>query len=112
MSATSRSTDSTPLSLAAADQWVLHHVLLDRIERARGNDGTPGEDAPPIALYRAFERLDAGTASFGADELAAMQNVLAAYQCATDEWELERAAIERLLREVSTALESGASAVA
>lgn len=103
MSAQSESTGSIELSLSADSQWVLHHVLLDRLERAADASGA---DAPPIELYGAFERLDGGETAFTAEQLAAVQDVLATYQRASDEWELERSRIERLLREVATALES------
>ena len=63
----------------------VHQVSVDRV------------DAPHVAAT---------------DELAAMQDVLATDHCAIDEWELERAAIERPLREVATTLESGTTATA
>lgn len=100
-----RSSPSIALSLPREAQWVPHHVLLDSIERdIAAADSASGD--PPSELYRAFEALDRGVTNFTAAELEDMQNVLAEYQRATDEWEFERSEIERLLRDVSTALEA------
>jgi hypothetical protein len=88
------------LSLPPEEQWTLHHVLLDRIERETTAEQT-NADSPPVEVFRAFERLDAGETSFTVAELEAIQAVLAEYHHATTWWELERARLERLLHRVT-----------
>lgn len=92
--------ETTSLSLSHAEQWTLHHVLLDRLDRD-GDEATADERH----LRRAFERIDAGETTFTRAQLAAIQAVLARYHHATTWWEVERPRLEGLLRQVTTALE-------
>jgi len=92
------------LSLPPEAAWTLHHVLLDRIEQ-EATEATPASvEAPPIEVFQAFERLDAGEPSFTIAQLEAIQTVLMEYHHASTWWELERAGIERLLHQVTRCL--------
>jgi|AntDeeMetagen285_2_1112576.scaffolds.fasta_scaffold02684_2 hypothetical protein len=93
------------LTLDCETRWTLHHVLLDRLEReARAEDPT-GIDAPPVAVFDAFETLDAGETSVTTAELEAMRSVVAEYHHSTSWWELERSRLEGLLHHLTALLE-------
>ena len=96
---------SVMLSLSSEVAWTLHHVLLDRIEREAAEATPASVEAPPIEVFQAFERLDAGETSFTIAQVEAIQTVLMEYHHATTWWELERAQIEQLLRQVTTRLD-------
>lgn len=98
--------ETVAVTLPRRLRWTLHHVLLDRIERANENTHERSADVvPPMCVYRAFDRLDQGGTSFTFEELEAIQDVLASYQRSTDWWENERANIEALLATVSRSIE-------
>lgn len=107
MSSRSQSFHATSLSLSLEDRWTLHHVLLHRIEQEETATNATDVDSPPLEVFQAFDALDDGTLRFTGDQLEAVQNVLAEYQRSSDWWELERAPIERLLEQVTAALETG-----
>jgi hypothetical protein len=88
------------LSLSRAEEWTLHGVLSDR--RARS-----GESRRESAthLHAAFETLDGGGRRFTRSQLEAMQGALARAHH-TRRWEGERPRVERLLQQVSGALET------
>jgi hypothetical protein len=94
------------LSLSRAEQWTLHHALLDWLDGGCDSAASTGLDpAPPdTAVRRAFETLDAGERDYTRAQLAAMRDVLAAYHHDTA-WEAERPRLEALLHRVSVALE-------
>ena len=92
------------LSLSPEAVWTLHHVLLDRIEQGTTEASPTSVEAPPIDVFQAFERLDAGETSFTIAQLEAIQTVLMEYHHASTWWELERAGIERLLHRVTRCL--------
>ena len=92
------------LSLSPETAWTLHHVLLDRIEQETAETPPTSVEAPPIEVFQAFERLDAGEPSFTIAQLEAIQTVLMEYHHASTWWELERAQIERLLHQVTRCL--------
>jgi hypothetical protein len=98
-------TRTVTLSLPPAERWTLHHMLLDRIEREATATDPADVDPPALAVFHAFETLDAGEARFTRAELAAMQAVLAEYHHAGTWWEGERGRLETLLHRVSTELE-------
>ena len=62
---------STVVELSRAEQWVVHHVLLESIGLADGepNDGTDPTDLPERSLA-VLEKLESGTFEFTADELS------------------------------------------
>ena len=93
------------LSLSPETAWTLHHVLLDRIEQEATEASPASVEAPPIEVFQAFERLDAGKTSFTIAQLEAIQTVLMEYHHATTWWELERAQIEQLLQRVTNCLD-------
>lgn len=53
-----------------------------------------------MAVFYAFETLNAGETSFTDAELEAIQSVLAKYHHSTDWWESKRAQIEALLYQI------------
>ena len=85
------------LSLSRAEEWTLHHVLVDRL-------AADGSAAPE--LRRAFGALDGGETTFTRAELLRLQAVVADYHHRTSWWEVERPQLEAVLDEVSTALEA------
>lgn len=97
--------ETTTLSLSRAEQWTLHHVLLDRLDRL--DPVEIADDAASAELREAFETLDSGGDTFTRGELERMQSVLARYHHRTTWWMVERPRLEGLLHSVSTALERG-----
>ena len=95
------------LSLSRAEQWTLHHALLDWLDGDCDVAASSGLDpGPPDAeVRRAFETLDAGGDRYTLAELEAMQSVLATYHHSPTWWEIERPRLERLLHHVSTGIE-------
>lgn len=102
MTARSTSPRSAELRPPRDEHWTLHHALLHRIER--GESDEDAAERAPSRVYRTFEAVDAGDRRFTADELDAMQEVLAAYHHRTW-WEVERPKVEHLLHQVAEALE-------
>lgn len=66
--------DTRTVELSRAEQWVVHHVLLDAIGLADGEvDGAadePSEDEPTLSAIRT---LESGTFRFSPPELAAIR---------------------------------------
>lgn len=91
------------LSLSRAEQWTLHHVLLDALEADRTGDAVA---AVPLELRQAFETLDDGGETFTRAQLKAIRAVLSRYHHRTTWWMVERPRLERLLHCVSTALDA------
>lgn len=92
----SPSVETATLSLSRAEQWTLHHVLVDRLTEAR---------SPSTALVEAFSTLDAGGTTFTRPQLERLQALVATYHHRTSWWEVERPQMEAVLDRVSTALE-------
>ena len=99
-----RSAHPITLSLPPEEQWTLHHVLLARIEQEQTARNAASIDPPPLEVFQAFDRLDTGETCFTTAQLEAVEDVLATYHHATDEWETERPQLEQLLHRVATAL--------
>ena len=85
MSTTARRRDVTRLDLTRAEQWVVHHVMLNEIERRREND-----EAPPWWAIDVIEKLEdrpvpdgtgapSGERSFTCYEAWRLRRALAAY---------------------------------
>ncbi|WP_331234393.1 DUF7853 family protein [Natronorarus salvus] len=104
MSAQSRSRGTVSLSLSPDEHWTLHHVLLHRIDRERTTEDPTGIDPPELAVYQAFESIDAGYTEFTDDQLAAMAGVVSEYHHSTSWWETERSTLEALLRTITSSL--------
>ncbi|WP_440771373.1 DUF7853 family protein [Natronorubrum sp. DTA28] len=96
---------SVTLSLPLEEQWTLHHVLLDRIERELAAADPTTIDPPPVEVFQAFEALDAGQTRFTMAQLGAIQTILAEYHHSPTWWELERPQLEALLHHVSSAID-------
>lgn len=94
------------LSLSRRDQWLLHHVLLDRIQHHPRTEDPTEVDSPPSEVADAFEILDSGETSFTVPQLEAMQSVLSDYHHSTTWWELERQRIESLLHRIVEEIEA------
>lgn len=101
----SREPRSITLSLSPADQWTLHHVLLDRIEQESTAEDPANIDPPPVAVFQSFEMLDSGERDFTITQLEAIRTVLGEYHHSTTWWELERSQLEQLLHHVSELVE-------
>jgi hypothetical protein len=106
MSTHSRSGRPTTLSLPPEELWTLHHVLLHRIEQEQTANDASGIEPPPIEVFQAFDALDGGESRFTVAQLEATRDVLASHHPSSDCWEVERPRVERLLRRVSTVLET------
>ncbi|WP_226010074.1 hypothetical protein [Halomicrobium salinisoli] len=103
LSDTPRDARSIALSLPIEQQWTLHHVLLDRIER---EETTPADVEPPrVEVFQAFEALDAGETRFTRAQLEAIEDLLSEYHHSTGRWEAERSTIEALLATVTEHLD-------
>ena len=105
MSDNHQRTGSLTLSLPPEEHWTLHHVLLHRIEQESTAENPPEVEPPPVEIFQAFDRLDAGETRFTVAQLEAMQTVLGEYHYSTTWWERERSRIERLLHRVTERLE-------
>lgn len=99
------------LSLDRETRWTLHHVLLDRLERETRAEDPTGIDPPPVAVFDAFETLDAGETSLTTTELEAIRTVVAEYHHSS-RWELERPRLEGLLHHLTALLEERGAAEA
>lgn len=91
---------SVTLTLPPKEQWTFHHVLLDRIEQEATAVGQTNVDPPAVAVFQAFETLDAGETRFTIEQLDAVQPILAEYHH-SPEWERDRPELEQLLHRVT-----------
>lgn len=92
------------LDASLEDQWTLHHVLLDRLEREAAAEG-PSPLPPQLAeVARAFETLDAGDRHFTVPQLEAIRALLAEY-LSSPAWEDDNESIERLHETVGDLLD-------
>lgn len=91
---------SVTLALSHKEQWILHHVLLDRIEEEATAGDSMSADPPPVTVFQAFETLDAGETNFTIIQLNAMQPILAKYHHSKG-WENDRSELEQLLHRVT-----------
>lgn len=83
------------LELSREEQWMLHHVMLDRMElEAR----SPAEtDPPPVAVYRVFEKLETGTHRFSRCERRCLRAELCQHAEAMDTPERDRPLATQIL---------------
>ncbi|MFC6768694.1 hypothetical protein [Natrinema soli] len=70
------SPDTVALALPRDDLWVLHHVLLERLDAERTAPAPASIDPPPLAVYRVFDTLEAGETSVRITDLEAVTDVL------------------------------------
>ena len=104
MSHTPHDPGSVTLSLPPAEQWTLHHVLLDRIEQEVSAEDATSVEPPSAEVYQAFETLNAGGTSVTIAQLKAMQTLLAEYHHAPS-WEHDRPRLEQILHRIAEAIE-------
>ena len=92
------------MDVPRADQWTLHHVLLDRLEREA--DREVPSPLPPalVEANRAFETLDAGGRTFTLPQLHTIRAVVGEY-VHSPAWEDEREGLERLHSRLGASLE-------
>lgn len=83
------------LDLSRAQQWVLHHVLLDRIEL--GANAPETVDPPSPAVYRAFDKLDHGSVRFTRRERHRLCEEVRRYAEAAETPDRDRPTAERVL---------------
>ena len=67
-----------PLGLSWREQWVLHHVLSNRLEPRRRGRPT-GMPPPPAEVHRTLRKVEAGSLLFTVPELRRTREVLSAY---------------------------------
>lgn len=78
-------TGTTVVELSRAEQWVVHHVLLDAIGLAAGDVDEAIEDADDAGpSLGAIEKLESGSFQFTADELAFIRRACGAHASATE----------------------------
>ncbi|WP_290812255.1 hypothetical protein [Halovivax sp.] len=95
-----RSSDQQDFSvdLSREEQWLLHHVLLDRVESALQ---APAEtDPPPVVVYRVFDELETGRHRFTESELAYLRTASGRYVEATGTPDRDRSVAFDLLERV------------
>lgn len=76
-------TATVVVDLSRAEQWVLHHALLDTVGPADESADTDPEDEPRPALD-VVEKLEAGTFEFTREELDLVRRTCRAHARATD----------------------------
>ncbi|RBI59920.1 hypothetical protein DMJ13_19650 [halophilic archaeon] len=91
------------LALSREEQWVLHHVLLDRIElETRAPADT---DPPPLGVFQVFEKLDAHTGTetqqFKSGELWCVCEELRRYATESNIPERDQDIVTQLLRRIT-----------
>lgn len=76
---------SVAIDLSRAEQWVSHHVLLDEIGLADG-DQTPTDETDPSTqvILGVLEKLESGTFEFTAEELTTLQSACREHARTTD----------------------------
>jgi len=77
MSAPSTEPPLVPLRLPSREQWVLHRLLGDRIERARRSPRTTPPPDPDVK--GAFRKVESGSLLYTVPELQRTREYLAAY---------------------------------
>lgn len=83
------------LELTREELWVAHHVLLDRLELERRAPVVT--DSPPLAISRAFEKLDAGRYRLTRREHRYLRDELRQYAAAEETPARDRPIAERML---------------
>jgi hypothetical protein len=83
------------LDVSLAEQWTLHHVLLDQLGRECAED-TPAPLSPQLVeVARAFEALDVGERCFTTTQLEAIRSLLPEYMV-SQRWADDREQLEKL----------------
>lgn len=95
MSYTTSTLQTATLDASLAEQWTLHHVLLDRLDREHAEDAPTPLSPRLVEVAYAFEALDAGKRRFTIAQLEAIQPLLAEYMF-SKRWADDRERLERL----------------
>ena len=83
------------VELTREEQWVLHDVLLDRIEMELQ---LPAEtDAPSLEVFRVFEKVESGSYRFSEEERQRIEEELRRYADARDTPERDVSVVERVV---------------
>jgi hypothetical protein len=86
------------LELTREELWVAHHVLLDRLElEAQAPTAT---DSPPLAIRRAFEKLDVGRYQLTRREHRYLRDELRQYAAAEETPTRDRPIAQRILEKL------------
>lgn len=91
-----------PLRLSSAELWILHHVLLDRIELEQRSPATV--DPPPLEVFQAFDKLEAGEHLFTPTELRRMRSELRRYLERTNGTGPDRVTARRVIDRITDTL--------
>lgn len=86
--------EEATLELSRAQRWVLHHVLLDRIELEAAAPAATEPLSP--ATRRAFKKLDDGCTRFTRRERRRLRDEVCRYAAATATPERDRPVAERV----------------
>lgn len=87
--------NTATLDASLEEQWTLHHVLLDRLDRERTEDTLVPLSPRLVEVAHAFEALDAGERSFTTAQLEAIRSLLGEYMV-SQRWADDRERLERL----------------
>lgn len=91
-----------PLRLSSAELWIVHHVLLERIELEQRSPSTT--DPPPLEVFHAFEKLEAGEHLFTPSELRRMRRELRRYLERTGGAGADRQAAQQVIDHITDTL--------
>lgn len=94
------------VELSRAEQWVLHHVLLDAIDPAGGSSGVAGDGARPSRGV--VEKLEAGAFEFTRAELELIRRACRAH-ARTTEAAADRNLASAVAARIDAALGEGAA---
>lgn len=86
------------LDLTREEQWVLHDVMLDRIEMEL--HAPTDTDPPSLAVYRVFDKLEAGLYRVSERERRCIKRELQQYAGARDTPTRDKPIAERILEDL------------
>lgn len=89
------STKQQGLTLSREEQWVVHHVMLDRIELE--TEASTDTDPPPLSVYHIFEKVDSGIFQFSQRERQCLENELSQYAEAGDTPDRDKSTTDQIL---------------
>lgn len=93
--------DAGLLSLSPEEQWVLHHVLQQRIDCEHRHSS---KEPPPIEVFSAFDKIDSGRTMFTTTELCHVHTQLVHRLEAGNVPESDRRAIKAILEQLTNVL--------
>ena len=102
MASTSGEPPLVPLSLPSQEQWVLHRVLSDMLDRSRRSPGTTPPPHPDV--YRTVRKVEAGSLLFTVSELRIAREALVASREAGRAADGERRRVAEVVERIDDAL--------